>query len=53
MLMDIIGLFIPRDEECLKVLEELRWHGEPECPYCGSKDIKSYGTYERGGIKIP
>jgi len=51
--MDIIRLFIPRDEECLKVLEELRWHGEPECPYCGSKDVKSHGTYERGEIEIP
>ena len=53
MLMDIIRLFIPRDEECLKVLEELRWHGEPECPYCGSKDVKNHGTYERGELEIP
>jgi len=41
MSMDIIRLFILRDEECLKVLEELRWHGEPECPYCGSKDVRN------------
>jgi len=51
--MDIIGLFIPKDEECLKVLEELRWHGELECPYCGSKDVKRHETYERGEIEIP
>jgi len=50
--MDIIRLFIPRDEECLNVLEELRWHGEPECPYCGSKDVRSHGTCERGELEI-
>ena len=23
-------------EECLEILEQLRWNGVPTCPYCGS-----------------
>ena len=24
------------EEKCREYLEELRWHGEPICPHCGS-----------------
>ena len=51
--MDIIRLFVPKDEDCLRVLEELRWHGEPECPYCHSKNVKKHGSYSKNSLEIP
>lgn len=35
-------------EECLEILEQLRWNGIPTCPYCGSQKsspIKSEHRY--------
>ncbi|HEY9886459.1 MAG TPA: IS1595 family transposase [Vampirovibrionales bacterium] len=35
-------------EECLEILEQLRWNGIPTCPYCGStraSAIKSEHRY--------
>lgn len=27
---------LKNNQECLKLLEKLRWQGTPTCPYCGS-----------------
>lgn len=27
---------LKNQRDCLRLLEELRWHGVPTCPYCGS-----------------
>jgi transposase-like protein len=47
--MNIIQIFkqFPTQESCIKYLEEKRWHGEPVCPYCGSKRISSHAEKER------
>jgi len=39
MIMNIIETIkrFPDQESCIAQLEDLRWHGEPECPYCKSK----------------
>lgn len=29
------------DDECKVLLEAIRWHGTPECPYCGSTNSTS------------
>lgn len=36
--MNIIQVYkqFPTQEVCIKHLEEVRWHGVPVCPYCGS-----------------
>lgn len=39
MVMNIIEIInhFPNQASCIAHLENLRWHGEPECPYCKSK----------------
>jgi transposase-like protein len=36
--MNIISIFeqFPREEDCIKHLEKVRWNGKPVCPYCES-----------------
>lgn len=36
--MNIIQVYkqFPTQQDCLKHLEEVRWHGKPTCPYCKS-----------------
>ena len=34
-------------EECLDYLEEIRWHGTPICPYCGSTKASTYKNEHR------
>jgi transposase-like protein len=34
-------------EECLAYLEQLRWHGIPTCPYCGSIKASVYKNERR------
>jgi len=31
----------PTQEDCLAHLEEVRWHGKPQCPYCKSFRISN------------
>ena len=51
--MDINRLFVPRDEDCPKVIEEIRWGGQPACPYCNSTNVKRNGTYQRESLIVP
>lgn len=50
---DLDRLFVPRDEDCLKVIIELRWGGEVSCPHCQSGEVIGYGSYRRGEIEVP
>ncbi|MCH7909831.1 MAG: IS1595 family transposase [Candidatus Hydrogenedentes bacterium] len=36
--MNIIEVFrrFPTQESCLEYMEQVRWEGEPNCPYCGA-----------------
>ncbi len=34
-------------EECLDYLEQIRWHGKPTCPYCGSTNGTAYKKEKR------
>ena len=48
----LFRLFVPRDEDCIKVLEDLRWKNSVVCPYCDSKNVKKNGNTIRNGIPI-
>lgn len=39
--MNIIEIFkkFPTQEACLRHLENIRWNGDPNCPYCGSLSV--------------
>jgi transposase-like protein len=39
--MDIIEIYerFPTPEDCLTYLEHLRWNGNPQCPYCESRNF--------------
>lgn len=41
--MDIIEIFekFPKQEDCIKHLEEIRWNNKPNCPYCKSYRVTS------------
>lgn len=34
-------------EECLALLEQIRWQGKPQCPYCGSKKASRFKQEQR------
>lgn len=34
-------------EECLALLEQIRWNGKPKCPYCGSNNATAYKNERR------
>jgi transposase-like protein len=36
--MTIFSLY-PDQEACIEHLEKVRWHDEPNCPYCGSDNV--------------
>jgi len=36
-------VFLPKREDCLEYLREIRWHGVVRCLYCGSNDVWSDG----------
>jgi transposase-like protein len=42
--MNIIDIYkqFPTQESCIAHLERIRWQGQPTCPYCQSKRVKSY-----------
>lgn len=46
-------LFVPREEDCLKAIIELRWGDEISCPYCQSRNVIDYGSYKRGALSVP
>ena len=37
----------PTNEECLDFLEQLRWGGKPDCPYCSSNRVTSIRNERR------
>lgn len=39
------------EEKCREYLEELRWHGEPVCPHCGSISKYHYKLTQNGTFK--
>ena len=39
------------EEKCREYLEELRWHGEPICPHCGSISKRHYKLTQNGEFK--
>ncbi|EHP83207.1 transposase, partial [Methanotorris formicicus] len=39
MSVEVYKLFIPKDEECIAIIREIRWSDRYICPYCGSKDV--------------
>jgi len=49
---DIFRLFVPKDADCVKVLEELRWKNGVECPYCKSRRVKKNGTVTRNAVSL-
>lgn len=40
------AVYFSNEDEARKLLEELRWDGEPVCPHCGS--LKHYATKKAG-----
>ena len=34
-------------EDCLALLEKIRWNGKPKCPYCGSAKATAYKNEHR------
>jgi transposase-like protein len=41
--MNIVKIYekFPTDEDCICHLENVRWHGKPVCPYCGSDRVSA------------
>ncbi len=37
----------PNHEECLALLEQIRWSGKPKCPYCESTNATAYKNERR------
>ncbi|MBD2327668.1 transposase [Alkalinema sp. FACHB-956] len=35
-------MFPQTEDECIKHLEQIRWGGKPQCPYCGSTRSSAY-----------
>lgn len=33
--------------ECISLLEQIRWNGKPKCPYCGSTNATPYRREQR------
>ena len=52
VMADVFRLFVPRDEDCIRFLEELRWASGVECPYCKSRRVKKNGTTTRNGVSL-
>jgi len=44
-------VFLPKREDCLEYLREVRWGGTVRCPYCGSSDIWVDGATCKGTKK--
>lgn len=47
--MDLSEIYerFPTEKDCLAYLEEIRWRGEPSCPYCLSDRITPRPTERR------
>ena len=51
-MVDVFRLFVPKDADCVRVLEELRWKNGIECPYCKSRRVKKNGTAARNDVSL-
>lgn len=38
---------VPTEDSAIELLEEIRWRGQPVCPYCGSTSVTSYANDNR------
>lgn len=38
---------LKNNEECLALLEQIRWGGKPKCPYCHSTNATAYKNEHR------
>ena len=49
--MNLITIFslYPDQEACIDHLETVRWHGEPNCPHCGSVEVARKAERHRIG----
>lgn len=47
--MDILTLFreFKTQEQCIEYLENIRWKGNPTCPYCNSDKISRHASSDR------
>lgn len=47
--MDITRVYdnFPTNDNCLDLLEKIRWKGKPTCPYCNSRYSTPYKTNRR------
>lgn len=47
--MHIIEIFqsFQTQEQAIEFLENVRWHGEPSCPYCGSLSVGQHASSDR------
>ncbi len=40
---------LQKNEDCFALLEQIRWNGKPQCPYCGSdkaRELKNERRYQ-------
>ncbi len=47
MLRVLSIIMLQNHEDCLALLEQIRWNGKPKCPYCGSNKATAYKTEHR------
>jgi transposase-like protein len=49
--MNILELFqtFQTQEQAVQYLEQVRWHGKPLCPYCGSDAVGRHASGDRAG----
>ncbi len=40
------------EEDCRLYLEDMRWHGEPVCPHCGSISKHHYKLTQKESSKV-
>ena len=45
-------VFLPKREDCLEYIREVRWHGVVRCLFCGSSDIWIDGTTSKGARNL-
>ena len=47
-MLRVLSITMTRNnEDCLAVLEQIRWGGKPTCPYCGSTNATVYKNEHR------
>lgn len=51
--MNILEIFrsFQTPEQAVEYLEKIRWHGEPNCPYCGSLKVCRHASGDRAAMR--